>query len=729
MILTTAPRRRSPLRLLLATAGASTLLAAAPAAHAAEPLEWSPPDIPDATTIQLSAANSKLTLEANRDYRLVMPARPLQVSGGLSITGGRHVVLIGGEIALPATTSTDVRQRRAIYLKGQTGTVHIEGVRMSGDLADGVIIEAPHATVQLENLQIDAATTRDRTAYKDAPDLVQSWAGPAVLRVDGLQGTTEYRGITYDPNANGMLTSPKELSLRRVAIDGRTSPVPLLWLGRRCNPSVDCKALQLPRASVSDVWARPNPARVRPTEVVWQEPAPWDPRTEKWARSLPLEQSVWAPVRFGEAPASVLGAGWAPGVSYTSPGYRAPSADGTPASAATRSAKLRWAPPELTNPTVVKLVPGNFNPQLTPGRDYILKLPEDAPLNAPGGVTITGGRNVVLIGGEIHVPYNPAANGEARRGLYLRAQTGTVHVEGVRLTGDLGDGITLSEPHAYVQIQNVYVDQISARDRVGYTDTHPDLIQSWAGPMRLRVDRFTGTTDYQGFFLDANQTAMLTSPEELSLSRVDLHARNGGSYMLWLGRRCHADIDCPSVALPEAWLDDVWVEPNPLRSLSALVFWQDPVPFNPTNQSQAPTEHADTTVWAPAHIGVPAGGSFVDRSAVGPGYVSPGYEGGATSTPAPAREPVVREAPPVAALAVNLETMKAGGWLDLNAAASTGTRLGWYEFDDGTGVWHDNLKGSRWGFRTSRPGVIRVRVRVTDPYGRQSIAERTVTVL
>ena len=50
------------------------------------------------------------------------------------------------------------------------------------------------------------------------------------------------------------------------------------------------------------------------------------------------------------------------------------------------------------------------------------------------GLTIEGGRNVVLVGGEIHHG-QPISSASSNRGLYLVDQTGTVHVEGCGSVG------------------------------------------------------------------------------------------------------------------------------------------------------------------------------------------------------------------------------------------------------------------------------------------------------
>jgi hypothetical protein len=402
-------------------------------------------------------------------------------------------------------------------------------------------------------------------------------------------------------------------------------------------------------------------------------------------------------------------------------------ATAAPAAQAAAPPPLRWAPPALDNPTVVQLSPTNRAPVLNPSKDYIVKLPA-TPLSVESGVVITGGRNVVMIGGEINIPTTASTDGLKRRALYLRDQTGTLHVEGLRLTGDISDAINLQTPLATVQLQNIFVDGASARDKVGFTDTHPDLIQTWSGPAALRVDRFTGTTDYQGFFLDPNQNGMLTSPREISLSNVDLHATGTGGYLLWLGRRCNPQVDCAALQPPSVSLSNVWLEPNPNKPQPGRVLWQDPVAWNPVTTPQPRTLAPEATVWSSANFGVLAAGPFVDRDDVGAAYISPGYANAASAPELSSPCAATTEPAPVAKLTGNRPAPVVGDWITLDASTSVGSRLGWYEFDGGNGAWVNLEKSPTWSVRVTEVGTRTFRVRVTDVYGRQAVASLTVTV-
>lgn len=65
--------------------------------------------------------------------------------------------------------------------------------------------------------------------------------------------------------------------------------------------------------------------------------------------------------------------------------------------------KLSWAPPKLDKPETVQLGERRgYGLKLKKDRDYIVKLPKDKPFI--GELNIYGGRNVVIIGGEIRIP-------------------------------------------------------------------------------------------------------------------------------------------------------------------------------------------------------------------------------------------------------------------------------------------------------------------------------------
>jgi hypothetical protein len=245
----------------------------------------------------------------------------------------------------------------------------------------------------------------------------------------------------------------------------------------------------------------------------------------------------------------------------------APSTAAAPApSTAAAPARLAWPVPALHDPQTIELTPGHTKLVLNLHRDYVLKLPHGHPLNAPQGLSIWGGHNVVLVGGTIHVPDKSGA-------AQLQAQTGTIHIEGVRFSGPrLMEGIDLNEPRgATVELENIYIDKVHG----SYTTNHADLIQSWAGPQRLLVDGLMGSTGYQGFFLLPNQLVKGPAPQLFDLRNVYIND-SAGAYALWLQTKPHVPLRTSGV----------YVTPNSKRTWRGWWLW--PKPGDATwNQVQA----------------------------------------------------------------------------------------------------------------------------------------------
>ena len=58
-------------------------------------------------------------------------------------------------------------------------------------------------------------------------------------------------------------------------------------------------------------------------------------------------------------------------------------------------------PPEMINPTVIELPAKATVTKMDNNRDYIISLPRQKKL---GSTTLIGGRNIIIVGGEISVP-------------------------------------------------------------------------------------------------------------------------------------------------------------------------------------------------------------------------------------------------------------------------------------------------------------------------------------
>lgn len=274
--------------------------ATSPVPRSGSRLAWAPPALANPTVIDVTSAHHQLILDDRRDYVVRLPAQPLSVAYGLSIAGGRNVVIIGGEIDIPyqGQSTPPGAARVALYLKDQTGTVHVEGVLFSGgDLSDSIDLdERLGATVQLENLRSQDNHARDELHFSDAhPDCLQSWGGPAVLRVDHFTCSTECQGFFLHPQQYDAQAANRSTDLRNVnvtAVPGRPGypgPGYLLWQADPFAKSLD------------NVWILPNARK------------PWD--------TLWPAASSWPGVSWGEPPAGDFVPAGTVGGGYVSPGY------------------------------------------------------------------------------------------------------------------------------------------------------------------------------------------------------------------------------------------------------------------------------------------------------------------------------------------------------------------------------------------------------------------------
>ncbi|GAA2721772.1 hypothetical protein [Cellulomonas aerilata] len=223
---------------------AGTLDAALATTTTSPKLTWRPPALTSPTTVTVSSTKHNLSLAAGRDYIIKMPTTPLDVRGGLTIAGGRNVVLIGGEIRSTRTSSV-ANDKRGLYLVNQTGTLHVEGLKITGStLAEGINLDQrAGGTVQLQNIRVD-------TVYGSLnghhADVLQTWGGPATLRVDRLTGYTTYQGFMFQPTQFGS-PSPKLFDLRNINIVGRTGSGYLMWRDGKTWPM-----------KITNVWGKPS---------------------------------------------------------------------------------------------------------------------------------------------------------------------------------------------------------------------------------------------------------------------------------------------------------------------------------------------------------------------------------------------------------------------------------------------------------------------------------------
>lgn len=285
------------------------------------------------------------------------------------------------------------------------------------------------------------------------------------------------------------------------------------------------------------------------------------------------------------------------------------------------AAALRWAPPILVDPLTITLGTGYTHTVLSPARDYILRLPETKKI---GGTWIEGGRNVVIVGGAVTVPAPSGMpeTGAERRAFYIKGATGTVHIEGVEIDNPSGaqfDGVAIAAPDATVQLENLRITDL----RGGYAAYHADIVQPWGGVKALRIDRLTGSSDYQGLTLAEDLGPIGSSViSNVNLAALSTPTTEKGGHMVWLTKGTKTCQSGP------AHLSSVYLQPRGDRSLSTSV-------WPPSNSSLACSASGGSPVSWPklpvvaggVEAGAPPGGDYVPAGSVGLRYKTPGYLG------------------------------------------------------------------------------------------------------
>jgi hypothetical protein len=276
---------------------------------------------------------------------------------------------------------------------------------------------------------------------------------------------------------------------------------------------------------------------------------------------------------------------------------------------------LSWAPPAgwAGYPVTNVSSAGSLNTVDGRGGDVTIQLD---PTHAVGPVVIKNCRNAVLIGGRIDVLPSSQVGGQDQRGIYVKDCTGVVHIEGVLINGAVpgseADGIAVNAPQAVVQIQNVRVEGMQG----GKSSNHADVFQPWGGVREYRIDRLTGSTNYQGLHVGVGLGPIGRGTiTNANIASSEAGPVDYGGNFIWL--------DCNAYPLT---LDNLYIAGRSGRSFGTSV-WPTP------NSSGCPAVISAGVASWPGYTslsggvrdGRPASGDFVPAGSVGLGYASPGY--------------------------------------------------------------------------------------------------------
>lgn len=215
------------------TAGEEDGQGPTPGQGPAGPATWAPPVLDDPVVVPVADGAPSLRLDPSRDYLLLLPRhRAVHLPQGLVVGGGHDVVVVGGAVDVgDGYLKGEETVRRGLYLKGQTGTVHVEGVRFgsstTGTLTEGVDLDQRlGATVTLQNVAFDPLVGSRATHHAD---VLQTWAGPDRLQIDGLHAVTDYQGFFLLPGQHWAGPPPSGWDMRRVVLVGTAGSGYLVW--------------------------------------------------------------------------------------------------------------------------------------------------------------------------------------------------------------------------------------------------------------------------------------------------------------------------------------------------------------------------------------------------------------------------------------------------------------------------------------------------------------------
>ena len=278
--------------------------------------------------------------------------------------------------------------------------------------------------------------------------------------------------------------------------------------------------------------------------------------------------------------------------------------------------RLSWAPPagylgypvhEVSSADSLTVIDGR-------GGDVRVELSRS---HSVGPVTITNCRNAVLIGGHITVLPSSQVDGADQRAIYVRDCTGTVHIEGVQIEGDVAgseaDGIAANAPEAVLQIENVRIEGM----RGGYDTNHADVFQPWGGVRAFRIDRLSGSTNYQGLHIFETLGAIGAGTiRNTNIASSEVRPVDKGGYYIWM--------DCSDGYPLE--LNNVYIAGRKERPFGQSIWPPVSDPSCPAmiNDGLA-TWPGNPSLSGGVREGRPPSGDFVPSGSVGLRYQSPGY--------------------------------------------------------------------------------------------------------
>ena len=290
-------------------------------------LRWAPPVLVNPVVIELGDGPTYTQLKTDQDYVIKLPKT--KKVGSTVIDGGRNVVIIGGYITLPmAADGADGAVSRAISIRNNVGVVHIEGVLIDASgrgMSDGIDIESPRSTVQIENVGVDGVYGFYNQFHAH---VIKPFGGVAGLRIDKLTGYTAYQGLTISidlgPIGSAEISRTNLVGIGDQIWGRHNNGGYLVWLTH----DAGCKATY--PIQFRQVYVQPRRGTAL-ANAVWPPPggrtacpsAASDDDAETRFPSLPVQGRI----RKGMPPQGDFVPPGVAGLHYVSPGYRQDAPD------------------------------------------------------------------------------------------------------------------------------------------------------------------------------------------------------------------------------------------------------------------------------------------------------------------------------------------------------------------------------------------------------------------
>lgn len=329
---------KKTLKILLLLALAWILLLPANA-FAAQPLKWTPPVLTNPLTVHITAGQSYAgPYPDDQDVILVMPNSVR--TRRLDVQGGHNIQVIGGDLA--PTTSSDARVLRFQYV---TGSVYLEGLLIDGgglNGGDGIDVYPPTGSsyrpdVYVQNTRIVNINGSSGGVHGDC---FQPQGPVGNLYFNQVTCTSNYQGF-FIPDVFGVKSATfQDVDMSYTNNTGYTF---LLWLSNAC---------EIYPISLNNVYATPRNGQtllnntVYPTSSV---PSGCALAAQGSDVYWPTLTSVHGTVKLGPPPGGQYVPASAVGLSYSSPGWAAPSQPTSftgPSTTTDKKPSFSWTDPD-----------------------------------------------------------------------------------------------------------------------------------------------------------------------------------------------------------------------------------------------------------------------------------------------------------------------------------------------------------------------------------------------